>query len=133
MLAGRWTLIDRSGQPLLAECERRKVSVVAAAPFNSGLLARPWPADGANFDYVPAPPALLAQACALATVCQEHGTTLPEVAMQFPLRHPAVASVVAGTRTSAQAAANSGFMRAKIPDSVWPALDEVPAAALEAD
>jgi D-threo-aldose 1-dehydrogenase len=133
MLAGRWTLIDRSGGPLLAECERRKVSVVAAAPFNSGLLARPWPPDGANFDYAPAPPGLLAQARSMATVCQEHGTTLPEVAMQFPLHHPAVASVVAGTRTSAQAVANSGFMRAKIPEAVWPALDEVYAAAVEAD
>lgn len=133
MLAGRWTLIDRSGSPLLAECERRKVSVVAAAPFNSGLLARPWPPDGANFDYAPAPAGLLAQARSMATVCQAHGTTLPEVAMQFPLRHPAVASVVAGTRTSAQAAANSGFMRAKIPEAVWPALDEVYGATLGAD
>jgi D-threo-aldose 1-dehydrogenase len=36
LLAGRWTLLDRSGRPLLDECVRRNVSVVAAAPFNSG-------------------------------------------------------------------------------------------------
>jgi D-threo-aldose 1-dehydrogenase len=40
MLAGRWTLLDRSGAPLLAACAERGVAVVAAAPYNSGLLAR---------------------------------------------------------------------------------------------
>ena len=131
MLAGRWTVMDRSGAPLLAECEKRNVSVIAAAPFNSGLLARPWPPDGAYFNYLEATPELLARARALATVCQDHGTTLPEVAMQFPLRHPAVANVVAGMRTPAQVRSSTSFMRAEIPESVWPALDEVAAAPLE--
>jgi D-threo-aldose 1-dehydrogenase len=130
MLAGRWTLLDRSGEPLLAECERRDVSVVAAAPFNSGILSRPWPADGAPFDYSAAPPDVLDRARTLAAVCQDHGTSLPEVAMQFPLRHPAVACVVAGMRTAAQAGSNVGFMRADIPGAVWPRLDEVLAAPL---
>jgi D-threo-aldose 1-dehydrogenase len=132
MLAGRWTLLDRSGEPLLAECERRAVSVVAAAPFNSGLLSRPWPAEGAPFDYSAAPPEVLARARALAAICQEHGTTLPEVAMQFPLRHPAVACVVAGMRTAGQARSSAGYIRADIPETVWPRLDEVVTAAAEA-
>ena len=132
MLAGRWTVIDRSGEPLLAECERRSVAVAAAAPFNSGLLARPWPPDGAHFDYFPAPPHLLSQARALAAVCDEHGTTLPEVAMQFPLRHPTVATVVAGMRNPAQVASDIRFMGADVPESVWPALDEVVTAVVDA-
>jgi D-threo-aldose 1-dehydrogenase len=132
MLAGRWTLVDRSGGPLLEECGTRNVSVVAAAPFNSGLLSRPWPTDEAYFDYAPAPPDLLARARALAAVCQEHGTTLPEAAMQFPLRHPSVTSVVAGMRTQAQAVSNTGFMQAEIPASVWPALDHIVTTAVEA-
>jgi aryl-alcohol dehydrogenase-like predicted oxidoreductase len=131
MLAGRWTLLDRSGEPLLAECERRNVAVVAAAPFNSGILSRPWPADGANFDYRAAVPDVLARARALATVCQDNGISLPEAAMQFPLRNPAVACVVAGMRTPAQVCSNAGFMQADIPESVWPLLDEVLAAEVE--
>jgi D-threo-aldose 1-dehydrogenase len=132
MLAGRWTVMDRSGAPLLAECEKRNISVIAAAPFNSGLLARPWPADGAYFNYLKATPDLLARARALATVCQDHGTTLPEVAMQFPLRHLAVANVVAGMRTAAQVGSSVSFMQAEVPESVWPELDEVAAAPVEA-
>ena len=65
---------------------------------------------------LPAPLHLLAQARALATVCQEHGTTLPEVAMQFPLRHPAVATVVAGMRNPGPGGfRHSGFMGADDP------------------
>jgi D-threo-aldose 1-dehydrogenase len=132
MLAGRWTLIDRSGQPLLEECERRHVSIVDAAPFNSGLLSRPWPADGARFNYQEAPADLLARARALATVCQEHGVTLPEAAIQFPLRRPVVACVVAGMRSAAHAQSSAAFMKAPVPDEVWPALDEVVTGAAQA-
>ena len=77
-------------------------------------------------------PHLLSQARALAAVCDEHGTTLPEVAMQFPLRHPAVATVVAGMRNPAQVASDIRFMGADVPESVWPALDEVVTAAVDA-
>ncbi len=125
MLAGRWTLLDRSGEPLLAECERRGVSVVAAAPYNSGLLSRPWPTDDVPFNYGPAPAGVLAQARALATTCQEYGTTLPEAAVAFPLRHPAVASVVAGMRNQAQAESSSRYVTAEITEAAWRDLDTI--------
>ncbi|WP_447008455.1 aldo/keto reductase [Saccharothrix isguenensis] len=41
MVAGRWTLVNRTARPLLDTCAECGVSVLAAAPFNSGLLARP--------------------------------------------------------------------------------------------
>jgi D-threo-aldose 1-dehydrogenase len=125
MLAGRWTLLDRSGEPLLAECERRGVSVVAAAPYNSGLLSRTWPADDGRFNYVPAKSYVLAQARALATTCQDYGTTLPEAAVAFPLRHPAVASVVAGMRNATQAASTAAYISAEIPEPAWRVLDRI--------
>ena len=125
MLAGRWTLLDRSGEPLLAECERRGVSVVAAAPYNSGLLARPWPADDGRFNYVPAKSNVLAQARALATTCQDYGTALPEAAVAFPLRHPAVASVVAGMRNATQAESTARYISAEIPEPAWRDLDRI--------
>ena len=125
MLAGRWTLLDRSGEPLLAECLARGVSVVAAAPFNSGLLARTWPADDAYFDYLPASPEVLERARALARACQGHGTSLPEAAAAFPRRHAAVASVVSGIRTEDQARTVVTRATVQIPEAAWAALDEV--------
>jgi D-threo-aldose 1-dehydrogenase len=126
MLAGRWTLLDRSGAPLLAECAARGVSVVAAAPFNSGLLAQPWPPDDAHFNYGPAGPARLDRARDLARICTGHGVDLPTVAVQFPLRHPAVVSVVSGMRTAAQAETTLARLTTPVPDDVWTELDTLP-------
>jgi D-threo-aldose 1-dehydrogenase len=123
MLAGRWTLLDRSGQPLVDECAARGVAVVAAAPFNSGLLARAWPGDGAYFDYGPAPTQVLARARALAGICQRHGVSLPDAAIQFPLRHPAVVSVVGGMRSGEEVAAALARFATVVPDDAWTELD----------
>ncbi|BCJ76381.1 oxidoreductase [Catellatospora sp. IY07-71] len=121
MLAGRYTLLDRSGEQLLDECAGRGVAVVAAAPFNSGILARPWPADGAHFNYAPAPDPVLQRARRLAETCQAHDVTLPVAALQFPLRHPAVTSVVTGMGSAAHVAAAAAAMRTTVPTGLWQA------------
>jgi D-threo-aldose 1-dehydrogenase len=118
MVAGRWTLLDRSARELLSQCEERGISVVAAAPFNSGLLARPWPSDDAHFDYAPAPAAVIEAARKAAEACIDSGTTLPHAAMQFPLHHSAVACVVAGIRTAAQATQNVSWATSELPDGL---------------
>jgi D-threo-aldose 1-dehydrogenase len=119
MLAGRWTLVDRSGEPLLAECELRRVSVIAAAPYNSGLLANDWPRDDSYFDYGPAPADVLTRARALARVAERHGNTLPQLAMQFPLRHAATASVVVGMGSPEQAASSAARLSAPVEADAW--------------
>lgn len=119
MLAGRWTLLDRSGEPLLDECADRGVALAAAAPFNSGLLAQAWPADGASYDYGPAPDDVLDRARRLARACQAAGTDLPTAALRFPLRHRAVATVVVGLRTPGQVASAVAGLAAPIDDDLW--------------
>jgi D-threo-aldose 1-dehydrogenase len=126
MLAGRWTLLDRSGGPLLVECAARGVSVVAAAPFNSGLLAQPWPPDDAHFNYGPAGPARLDRARDLARICKGHGVELPTVAVQFPLRHPAVVSVVTGMRTPEQDRTTLTRLTTPVLDDLWSEFDTLP-------
>ncbi|WP_296370825.1 MULTISPECIES: aldo/keto reductase [unclassified Pseudonocardia] len=125
MVAGRWTLADRSAAPLLEACSRRGVSVLAAAPFNSGLLAAAWPADDAFFDYAPAPAPVLARARRMAAACERGGASLPQAAMQFPLRHEAVASVVVGIRTAGQALVDVAWAADPVPGPVWTELDAV--------
>lgn len=119
MVAGRWTLVDRTAQPLLDACAERGVGVLAAAPFNSGLLARAAPPDGAYFDYGPAPAEMLERARAWARTCDEHGTTLPHAALAFPLRHPAVVSVVTGLGSAAHVRSAAGWTRLPVPEAVW--------------
>lgn len=119
MVAGRWTLVDQSAARLLDGCADAGVAVVAAAPFNSGLLARATPADDARFDYGPVPADVLAAARACAAVCERWGTELPVAALQFPLRHPAVTSVVAGMRTRAQVEINVSWLNGAIDPRLW--------------
>jgi D-threo-aldose 1-dehydrogenase len=100
MIAGRYTLLDqRAARTLLPACVARGVAVIAAAPYNSGLLSAAQPSASGMFDYAVAPAAVIARATDIATVCGEHGIELPEAALRFPLQHPAVATVLVGSRT----------------------------------
>ena len=125
MLAGRWTLLDRSGAPLLAACAERGIDVVAAAPFNSGLLADDWPKADRPFEYTRPPEEILAQARLLAAACRRHGVRLPAAALQFPLRHPAVTSVVAGMRTATEVDAALRHLADPVPEAVWAELENI--------
>jgi D-threo-aldose 1-dehydrogenase len=125
MIAGRWTLADRSARPLLDRCAERGVAVLAAAPFNSGLLARPHPRLDATFDYGPAPRHMLERARALAEFCDSAGISLPQAAMQFPLRHSAVTTVVVGLSTGPQVDAAIERLQQPIDQDVWTKLDAI--------
>jgi D-threo-aldose 1-dehydrogenase len=130
MLAGRWTLADRTGAPLMDACQSRGISVFAAAPYNSGLLASDWPPDGANFDYGPAPRDIMELARRFARTAARHGATLPQAAMQFPLRHAATASVVAGMRTPAHVRSTVERAGATLSPELWAAIEaEAPTRA----
>jgi D-threo-aldose 1-dehydrogenase len=125
MLAGRWTLLDRSGEPLLRECASRKVAVVAAAPFNSGLLASAHPTGGTHFNYQSVSQDLLARAKVLAARCEKYGVSLPEAAINFPLRSECVVAVVAGFRRKDQAQAGAEWMNKEIPEELWDELESL--------
>ena len=125
MLAGRYTLLEQGAlDDLLPLAEQRGVGIVAAAVYNSGLLATPRPPADASYNYEQAPAELIARANALADVCEEFGLTLPEAAIAYPLRHPAVVSVVVGVRTAEQAAETARRYGASIPEEFWTALTE---------
>src|SRR4051794_12215774 len=120
MLAGRYTLLEQGAlDDLLPECERRNVSVIAAGVFNSGLLARERPRAGVTYNYEPAPPEILARTNRLADVLERHGSTLPVAAAQFPLAHPAVATVCLGARSADQVARNAALFDTPVPDAAW--------------
>ncbi|MFI6449956.1 aldo/keto reductase [Streptosporangium amethystogenes] len=118
MLAGRYTLLDQSGaDELLPLCAERGVSVFAAGVFNSGLLATHDPSG--TYDYAPAPGPLLERARRIAAVCDRHGVTLPQAALAFPLRHPAVATVIVGARSATEITRNAALTAKPVPVALW--------------
>lgn len=125
LLAGRYTLLEQESLAgLMDVCAERGVAVIAAAPFNSGLLARDTPPADARWNYEPAPAAILDHARALAAACAAAGVRLPAAALQFPLAHPAVSSVLAGMRSPVEVEADAALLAAPIPASFWASLRE---------
>jgi len=120
MIAGRYTLLE---QPALAEllplCLERNVGVVAVGVFNSGLLATQQLRLDAHYDYESPPAEMVAAAGRLAAICADYGVELPAVALQFPLRHPAVVSVLTATARPAQVRENVARFSVQIPDELW--------------
>ena len=124
MLAGRFTLLDQGAlDDLLPVALERGVGVVAAGVYNSGLLGRAVVPDDAHYEYQAAPAGLLARARAIAELCGAHGVTLPDAAVQFPLRHPAVVSAVLGARNGEQMQGGLDRDSAPIPDALWSDLE----------
>lgn len=122
LVAGRYTLLDqRAATDLLPVCLQRGVAVVAGGVFNSGVLADPSPAR--TYDYAPVPVNVLARALRLQEICARHGTALAAAALQFPLRHPAVVSVLVGARTPEEASTNAALLEARLPSALWTEID----------
>lgn len=123
LLAGRFTLLEQAPlDELLPACEQRGVSIVIGGPFNSGLLAVD-DRGRATYDYKPVDDARWAKAQAIRAVCARHGTDIRAAALQYPLRHPAVAAVIPGMWRLDEVQTNLQLMQTRIPDALWRDLD----------
>lgn len=119
LLAGRYSLLEQpalaSFMPLALE---KGIGLMLGGVFNSGILAT-GPVAGAKYNYRPAPPEILARVAALEAVCARHGVPLRRAALQFPLGHKAVASLVMGAVRPEEVADQVAELAAPIPVSLW--------------
>ncbi len=123
LLAGRYTLLDRSGESLLETCRTRRVGVLLGGVFNSGILAD---VDGrATFDYGPASDSVVARTSATRRICERHGVALPAAALGFATAHPAVSAVVVGAGDPAEIRADVAWARTSLPEGLREELDAV--------
>ncbi len=119
LLAGRYTLLDHSALPeFLPLCQEKNISVIIGGPYNSGILASDL-TETATFNYLPASAQVLEQARLCKAVCDRHGVPLKAAALQFVFGHPAVAAVIPGPRSVAEAEENFRMMAHPIPASLW--------------
>ncbi len=124
LLAGRYTLLE---QPALAEllpmCAERGVSIICGGPFNSGILAAgSRAASQAHYDYSAVPEAVLDRVRKLEQVCEEFAVPLAAAALQFPLGHASIASVIAGCASGAESRNCAAMFAHPIPPGFWRAL-----------
>ena len=119
LVAHPYTLLDQSALRFgMSQCLARNIAVVIGAPFASGILAT-GSGSSATYAYRTAPPAIQDRVRRIEAICTTHRVSLPSVALQFPLAHPAVVSVLAGAVKASEVEANAGHMGATIPVSLW--------------
>jgi D-threo-aldose 1-dehydrogenase len=118
ILAMPFTLLNQDAlDDDLPLCVERGVGVVIGAPFASGILVR-GPESG-EYGYRAPDPEIAEKTRRIAAVCERHGTPLAAAALQFPLRHPAVAAVIPGPNAPEQVRQNLQLMRHPTPPALW--------------
>jgi len=119
LLAGRYTFLEQGAlDSLFPICLQKQISILVGGVYNSGILADPH-APVPNYNYQPAAQAVIAKARRIDTVCKRHGVPIKAAAIQFPLAHPVVASVLCGARFAAEMRENLKMAEFPIPSALW--------------
>jgi D-threo-aldose 1-dehydrogenase len=121
LLAGRYTLLEQEAlETFLPNCARRGVEVIVGGPYNSGILATGVGRGGpVNYNYAGAPEQVVSRVARIESICNAHKVPLRAAAIQFPLAHPQVLTVVAGMATSEQVVQALEDMRRPLPPALW--------------
>src|SRR6202044_529545 len=115
LLATRYTLLEQD--VLDAEfprCEEGGVGIIIGGGYNSGILAT-GAIPGAMYNYEPAGPEILERVKKIEAVCARHRVPLAAAALQFPLGHRIVASIIPGAISRAQVEKNVAAFRHPVP------------------
>ena len=103
---------------MLPKCVDRGVSVIIGGPYNSGLLASAE-RRRATYNYQPVDDELWNKAQDIRGICEDHGIDMRAAALQYPLRHPAVAAVIPGMWSKSEVQSNLEFISAGLPGALW--------------
>lgn len=119
IVAMPYTLLDQDALDTeLAMCIERNISVIIGAPYASGILAT-GAVEGATYRYAPAPHDVIQKVQKIEAVCRRHGVSLGSAALQLPMAHPAVASIIPGADIAAHVRLNMQAVRMRIPGGFW--------------
>lgn len=126
LLAGRYTLLEQAPlDSLLPLCLEKGVRIILGGPFNSGILAQGVRHGGAvHYDYGPAPADIVARVGRMEDICADFGIALGAAALQFPLAHPAVATVIPGIGSVRHLQSALDLMEQAIPAAFWQVLKD---------
>jgi D-threo-aldose 1-dehydrogenase len=115
LLAGRYTLLEQEPlHTLFPAVEKHGASIVIGGPFNSGILV-----GRETWNYVRAPEAVMSKVKRIAAICDAHSVPLAAAAVQFPLAHPLVASIIPGPRSATELNQIFDWWKTPIPAALW--------------
>lgn len=124
LLAGRYSLLEQ--KPLdsfLPQCIQHGASIILGGPYNSGILATGVRNTKAPYyNYEPAPKSIIQKVEKIQNYCDEFNVTLAAAALQFPLGHEAVVSVIPGIGNATRVTKTVELFNEIIPIEFWKAL-----------
>lgn len=124
MMAGHLHLLDQAAaECFLPECERRGIKILLGSPFASGLLVSKNPQD-ARYMYGKPSREVLQRLERVRNICAAHGVSMTAAAIQFPLLHPAVATIVPGMRSVAEVEDCVASFNAPVPLALYQELQD---------
>ncbi|MGH7919110.1 MAG: aldo/keto reductase [Candidatus Dormibacteraceae bacterium] len=124
LVAGPYTLVEQQILDTeLARAAEAGAKIVIGAAYRSGLLATGSRGlSAARRSQLG--PELIERADRLEALCLRHGVPLAAAALQFPLAHPAVVSLLAGGLDADQVRQSATWLATRIPDQLWVELKE---------
>ena len=121
LLAGRYTLLEQGAlDSFIPKCARHGATLVVGGAYNSGILATGTRRGGAlHYNYAPAPAAIIERVRRIETVCDAYGVTLAAAALQFPLAHSVVSSVIPGLGNARRVVQTMELFHEPVPPAFW--------------
>jgi D-threo-aldose 1-dehydrogenase len=105
---------------LFPRCEEAGTAIVIGGPYNSGILAVGTKSSAPlYYDYEAAPADVVEKVRQIEMVCDRHQVPLAAAALQFPLAHPLVTSVIPGLDSPGRVEQTLALYRHKIPAALW--------------
>lgn len=121
----RFTPLNRSAQGVFAAARARGMTVLNAAPYAGGVLAK-GSANVQRITYQEASDAALAPVRAIETLCARHGVPPGAAALQFSLRDPGIDSTVIGVSRPDRVQQTLDWAAVEIPEAFWTDFAELP-------
>ena len=124
LVHNRWTLVDRSAGPLIAEAHRQGMGVLNAAVYGGGILAHQDAAGSpTSYGYRPASQPLLDAVESMRAVCARYGADLPTAALRFSVRDDGFASTIVGMSRPERVPVTVAAAQAALPDDLFAELE----------
>jgi D-threo-aldose 1-dehydrogenase len=126
LLAGRYSLLEQDPMhQFLPKCEEHGASIILGGPYNSGILATGVHGKSIpHYNYSPAPKYIIDRVAKIEAVCTQYQVTLAAAALQFPLGHPAVSSVIPGLGSAKRVKHTVELFNEVIPHEFWQTLKD---------
>lgn len=126
----RYTLLNQTAEPLIELAQHKRLGVINAAPYGSGMLAK-GPGAYPRYAYSEAPRELVARAETISAICERHGVPLAAAALQFSMRNPRIVTTIVGMTRPERIAQTLELASVQIPDKLWQEVADLSGPSLD--